>query len=184
MDSLTTMPIITTTWMTTKMSIMPTVSIVTTIRINNNLHVHHVDHAQAEKDAAMKQAESASRAAEMFMKVFIVRYKLSFNLTRNLLETLPSCFSKNLSIVFIYHASPSGWRLWRQRWLWWCWWGNIHTMPSQKKCQFHLFLVYILLPTRYYLILAEMKAELEKAKKEAEAAKKVGLQGWYNNFFT
>ena len=82
MDSLTTMPIITTTWMTTKMSIMPIVSIVTLIRINNAPHVHHVDHfqhvihAQAEKDAAMKQAESASRAAEMFMKVFIVRYKL------------------------------------------------------------------------------------------------------------
>ena len=104
MDSLTTMPIITTTWMTTKMSIMPIVSIVTLIRINNAPHVHHVDHfhhvihAQAEKDAAMKQAESASRAAEMFMKVFIVRYKLSLNLTRNLLETLPSCFLKNLSI--------------------------------------------------------------------------------------
>ena len=104
MDSLTTMPIITTTWMTTKMSIMPIVSIVTLIRINNAPHDHHVDHsqhvihAQAEKDAAMKQAESASRAAEMFMKVFIVRYKLSLNLTRNLLETLPSCFLKNLSI--------------------------------------------------------------------------------------
>ena len=93
--------IITTTWIATKMSIMPIMSIVTIIRlrINNALHVHHVDHAQAEKDAAMKQAESASRAAEMFMKVFIVRFKLSFNLTRNLLETLPSCFSKNLSIV-------------------------------------------------------------------------------------
>ena len=104
MDSLTTMPIITTTWITTKISIMPIMSIMTIICINNALHVHdvdhfhHVDHAQAEKDAAMKQAESASRAAEMFMKVFIVRYKLSLNLTRNLLETLPSCFLKNLSI--------------------------------------------------------------------------------------
>ena len=94
MDSLTTMPIITTTWMTTKMSIMPIVSIVTIIRININLHIHHVDHAQAEKDAAMKQAESASRAAEMFMKVFIVRYKLNFNLTHHLLETFQYCFSK------------------------------------------------------------------------------------------
>ena len=100
MDSLTTMPIITTTWMTTKMSIMPIVSIVTLIRINNAPHVHHVDHfhhvdhAQAEKDAAMKQAESASRAAEMFMKVFIVRYKLNFNIMRHLLETFQYCFSK------------------------------------------------------------------------------------------
>ena len=100
MDSLTTMPIITTTWMTTKMSIMPIVSIVTLIRINNAPHVHHVDHsqhvihAQAEKDAAMKQAESASRAAEMFMKVFIVRYRLNFNLTRHLLKTFQYCFSK------------------------------------------------------------------------------------------
>ena len=91
--------------MTTKMSIMPIMSIVTLGRTNNAPHIHHVDHsqhvihAQAEKDAAMKQAESASRAAEMFMKVFIVRYKLSLNLTRNLLETLPSCFLKNLSIV-------------------------------------------------------------------------------------
>ena len=48
--------------------------------------------------------------------------------------------------------------------------------PCHVK-KFHLFPGYNLLPTRYYLILAEMKAELEKAKKEAEAAKKVGLQG-------
>ena len=82
------------------MSIMPIMSIVTLGRTNNAPHIHHVDHsqhvihAQAEKDAAMKQAESASRAAEMFMKVFIVRYKLNFNLTRHLLETFPYCFSK------------------------------------------------------------------------------------------
>ena len=54
---------------------------------------------------------------------------------------------------------------------------HTHHAISKKKCQFHLFLVYNLLTTQYYLILAEMKAELEKAKKEAEAAKKVGLQG-------
>ena len=42
---------------------------------------------------------------------------------------------------------------------------------------FTFSLVYDLLPTQNYLILAEMKAELEKAKKEAEAAKKVGLKG-------
>ena len=76
------------------MSIMPIMSIVAIICINNALHVHHVDHAQAEKDAAMKQAESASRAAEMFMKVFIVRYKLNFNFTCHLLETFQYCFSK------------------------------------------------------------------------------------------
>ena len=76
------------------MSIMPIMSIMTIICINNALHVHHVDHAQAEKDAAMKQAESASRAAEMFMKVFIVRYKLNFNIMRHLLETFQYCFSK------------------------------------------------------------------------------------------
>ena len=179
MDSLTTMPIMTTTWITTKISIMPIMSIMTIICINNALHVHYVDHAQAEKDAAMKQAESASRAAEMFMKVFIVRYKLSLNLTRNLLETLPSCFLKNLSIerrpylpritirMEALETALALVMLVRK-----------HTHHAiSKKCQFHLFLVYILLPTRYYLILAEMKAELEKAKKEAEAAKKVDLQG-------
>ena len=79
---------------------MPIVSIVTLIRINNAPHVHHVDHfhhvdhAQAEKDAAMKQAESASRAAEMFMKVFIVRYKLSFDLSH-------AQFARNYSILFL-----------------------------------------------------------------------------------